>query len=32
MSLEDRFSLLFDVGKSICSAYTGFSIDEINYC
>ena len=29
---EDKFSLLFDVGKSICAAYTGFSSIEVQYC
>ena len=29
---EDRFSLLFDVGKTICRAYTGFSAHEVEYC
>lgn len=32
ISLEDKFSLLFDVGKTICAAYTGFSACEIQYC
>ena len=32
MSPEDKFSLLFDVGKTICAAYTGFSAHEIEYC
>lgn len=32
MSPEDKFSLLFDVGKTICAAYTGFSAHEVAYC
>lgn len=32
MTHEERFSLLFDVGKSICAAYTGFSVYEVQYC
>ena len=32
MSPEDKFSLLFDVGKTICAAYTGFSVHEVEYC
>lgn len=32
MTSEDRFTLLFDIGKSICAAYTGFSVHEIQYC
>ena len=29
---EDKFSLLFDVGKTVCAAYTGFSVHEVEYC
>ena len=32
MSPEDKFSLLFDVGRSVCAAYTGFSTYEDEYC
>ena len=32
MNSDDRFNLIFDVGKAICSAYTGFSKFEIAYC
>lgn len=32
MSPEDKFSLLFDVGRSVCAAYTGFSTHEVEYC
>ena len=32
MSPEDKFSMLFDVGRAVCAAYTGFSAHEVQYC
>ena len=32
MDIEQRFDLIFDVGRTICSAYTGFSKSEVFYC
>ena len=32
MNPEDKFNLLFDIGKDICASYTGFSKIEIAYC
>jgi len=32
MDIEERFDLIFDVGRAICSAYTGFSKSEVLYC
>lgn len=32
MDSDQRFDLIFNVGKSICAAYTGFSKTEVAYC
>ena len=32
MSSDDKFDLIFSVGSSICSCYTGFSRMEIAFC
>ena len=32
MDIEERFDLIFSVGRAICSAYTGFSKSEVAYC
>ena len=32
MDLNERFDLIFEVGKSICQVYTGFSKSEVFYC
>lgn len=32
MCPDDKFSLLFDIGKSVCRAYTGFSKSEVQFC
>ena len=32
MTVDDRFDLIFSVGKNICAAYTGFSVSEVAYC
>lgn len=32
MNIDERFDLIFNVGKAICSSYTGFSKSEILYC
>lgn len=32
MTVDERFDLIYQVGKSICAAYTGFSKSEVLYC
>ena len=32
MTIDERFSLIFQIGSSICAAYTGFSKMEVFYC
>lgn len=32
MEVNERFELIFEVGKAICSSYTGFSKSEVAYC
>lgn len=32
MTINERFDLLFNVGKTICACYTGFSKSEVIYC
>lgn len=32
MDIEQKFDLIYDVGKHICSCYTGFSKMEVYYC
>ena len=32
MDIEDKFNLIYDVGKTICQSYTGFSKFEVLYC
>ena len=32
MKVNERFELIFEVGKAICSSYTGFSKSEVAYC
>lgn len=32
MDIDERFDLIYSVGKTICQAYTGFSKSEVIYC
>jgi len=32
MDNDEKFDLLFSVGKNICASYTGFSKFEVAYC
>ena len=32
MDIDKRFDLIFNVGKQICAAYSGFSKHEVMYC
>lgn len=32
VDIDQRFDLIFEVGRSICSAYTGFTKMEVFYC
>lgn len=32
MDVEERFDLIFSVGRRICASYTGFSKTEVRFC
>lgn len=32
MTPDDKFNLIFECGRSVCTSYTGFSLSEMQYC